>query len=109
MLSDLGQIFIWWLTILITGLAFLPLTKKIFARFFDKGYLFAKVLGIMVSSYLVWLFASLKILPFYRETILLVMVIGLIANLLIQKVLTPTTHPRPFDSAQGKPTFHLSQ
>ena len=83
MFQDLGTILYWWLFTLGIGLIFLPLTRKIFVNFFDQGYLFSKVIGIMFSSYFVWLLASLKILPFYRETIWLVLITGLIVNLII--------------------------
>ena len=83
MLSDLGQILAWWSTIFLIGLVFLPLTKKIFANFFDQGYLFSKVIGILFSSYLVWLLGSFKILPFTQLSILMVLVIGLVINILI--------------------------
>jgi uncharacterized membrane protein len=83
MFSDLGTIFTWWLCILGIGIIFLPATGQIFNRFFDKGYLFAKVLGIAVSSYLVWFLGSLKISPFSQQTIWLVLALGLIANLFL--------------------------
>lgn len=82
MLSDLGAVFYWWFFIFVIGLAFLPLTKKIFSAFFDQGYLFAKALGILFSSYLVWLLGSLKILPFSSLTIWLVLALGAIFNLI---------------------------
>lgn len=81
MLFDLANIFLWWLTVFVLGIVFFPLTKKFFGNFFDQGYLFSKVLGILFSSYLVWLLASLRILPFQKETIWLVLTIGLIVNL----------------------------
>ncbi len=83
MVQDLTIILKWWLFIAGIGLIFLPLTKKVFANFFDQGYLFAKVLGILFSSYFVWLFASLKILPFNQLTILLVLILGVAVNFLI--------------------------
>jgi len=83
MVQDLTIILKWWLFIAGIGLIFLPLTKKVFANFFDQGYLFAKVLGILFSSYFVWLLASLKILPFNQLTILLVLILGVAVNFLI--------------------------
>lgn len=70
----------WWLHIFLIGLIFLPLTGKLFRNFFDKGYPFSKTIGIAVTSYLVWLASSLKILPFSRESILIcfAMVISII-------------------------------
>lgn len=85
MLSDLSYVLVWWFSLFGIGLIFWPVTRKLFGRFFDQGYLFAKVLGILFSSYLVWLLATLKILPFYQETILLILTFGFIANLLLAK------------------------
>ena len=81
MLSDLLTTFQWWLYLFGIGLVFLPLTKKIFANFFDHGYLFSKVLGILFTSYLVWLLASLKILPFYQESVWLILIFGILLNM----------------------------
>lgn len=75
MANDFVSVFIWWLTLFGLGAIFLPLTTKIFKNFFDRGYLFSKVIGIGLSSYLVWLLASLKILPFFQETIWLVLLV----------------------------------
>ncbi len=85
MFSDLLTVLRWWLGLFGLGLIFLPLTRKIFADFFDQGYLFSKVIGILFSSYLVWLLASLKILPFYQETILLTIIAGVAFNLWLFK------------------------
>jgi len=83
MLSDLTIILFWWLTIFGIGFIFLPFTRKIFSRFFDQGYLLAKVIGILFSSYLVWLLGSLKLLPFVSSTIWWVLLAGLILNLFL--------------------------
>jgi len=91
MVSDLTTVFVWWAFIFGIGLIFLPLTKKIFGNFFDQGYLFSKVIGILFSSYLVWLLASLKIIPFCQEAIWLVLVLGLVVNLIFSR--RPHTSP----------------
>ncbi|MBI4067636.1 hypothetical protein HY407_04585 [Candidatus Gottesmanbacteria bacterium] len=75
MSSDLSSIIIWWLTIFIIGAAILPLTRKIFSHFIDQGYIFTKVLGIFFLSYIVWILGTVKMLPFLRETILLVLLV----------------------------------
>jgi len=59
-----GDIFItikWWLYILLIGILFLPITQKYFHGFFDKGYGFSKVIGILSLSYLSWFLSSLGI------------------------------------------------
>ena len=62
MLGDIIFIFKWWLYILLIGILFLPITQKYFRCFFDKGYGFSKVIGILTLSYSSWLLSSLGIL-----------------------------------------------
>ncbi len=59
---------VWWLYLLVSGLLFLPFTDRFFCRFFDKGYMVAKVLGFAVPAYGSWLLASVNLLPFTRGT-----------------------------------------
>ncbi|HYF84155.1 MAG TPA: DUF2298 domain-containing protein [Clostridia bacterium] len=62
MFGDVLIIFKWWLYILLIGILFLPFTQKYFRSFFDKGYVFSKVVGILVLSYCSWLLSSLGII-----------------------------------------------
>lgn len=66
--QNLGKDFIhfirWWGMLFVIGIAFYPLTAGIFIRFDDKGYLFAKGIGIAISGWIMWLAASLRLLPF---------------------------------------------
>jgi YYY domain-containing protein len=77
---DILPVIIWWLSLLVIGFIFLPVTAKIFPKFFDKGYLFSKIIGLIFLTFSLWLFSMLKILPFYRVTIfgLLLAAIGII-------------------------------
>lgn len=83
MTQDAAYAFSWWLMIFAIGSTTLPITFRIFRRFFDKGYIFSKILGIVLSSYAVWLLGSVKILPFTKITILLVLMALFILNLWI--------------------------
>ncbi|MFA6017195.1 MAG: DUF2298 domain-containing protein [Patescibacteria group bacterium] len=57
----------WYLALLVIGIVFTPLTKKVFKSFsFDFGYPFAKTLGIILLSYFVFVLGIVKILPFSR-------------------------------------------
>jgi len=85
MMYDFNYIILWWLYILLIGLIFLPLTMRLFNRFFDKGYLFSKTIGLAISSYLVWLFASFKLLPFTREVLWIALICTFAAILFIFK------------------------
>ncbi|OGG13470.1 hypothetical protein A2773_00500 [Candidatus Gottesmanbacteria bacterium RIFCSPHIGHO2_01_FULL_39_10] len=83
MSSDSLSVFIWWFTIFLIGLSFYPLTKIIFARFIDKGYIFAKVLGIFFLSYVAWLAGMFHILPFTQLNLILILLALLALNIFI--------------------------
>jgi YYY domain-containing protein len=51
-------VLLWWLIVEILGLAALPLTYRLFKNLSDKGYAFAKPLGILLTSYVLWIGAS---------------------------------------------------
>src|SRR5476651_1228527 len=62
--SDVCAVLQWWFVLLILGIGFLPITVIIFKNFFDKGYVFSKILGLCITSYAIFLFGVLHILPF---------------------------------------------
>ncbi len=53
----------WWLAIQLCGVLALPLAWRLFARLPGRGYPFAKALGLLLASYILWLGASFHILP----------------------------------------------
>jgi hypothetical protein len=59
----------WWFCLLIPGLFALPLTTRLSARQFDGAYPLAKVLGLVLPAYAVWLLSSLHVAPFSRGTV----------------------------------------
>jgi len=48
-------ILLWWLTLQLIGLVALPLAFRLFSRLPDRGYAFARPLGLLLVSYLFWL------------------------------------------------------
>ncbi len=72
--QDTFHVLTWWACIFVIGLIFMPLSAKVFSRFFDKGYLFSKTLGIALLTLFLWFFSSLKILPFYSIIVYLVVI-----------------------------------
>jgi YYY domain-containing protein len=48
----------WTLTVEIIGAAFLPLALWLFRALPDRGYIFAKILGLVVITYVTWLIGS---------------------------------------------------
>jgi len=76
----------WYFPLLIIGIVFTPLTKKIFKSFsFDFGYPFAKTLGILLLSYFVFVLGIIKILPFSRMNLFLIIGIFALINFFIYK------------------------
>jgi len=53
---------LWWLIIQVLGLAILPLAYRLFDRLPDRGYAFAKPLGLLSTSYALWLLTTLGFL-----------------------------------------------
>ncbi len=76
----------WYFQLLIIGIVFTPLTKKIFKSFgFDFGYPFAKTLGIILLSYFVYVLGTVKILPFSRLSLIFILCLFAIINFFIYK------------------------
>jgi YYY domain-containing protein len=65
-------VFFWWLTLTLLGLLVSPLTFLALRGLADRGYLFAKTLGLFLSGYLCWLLASWHLIAFSRLSTLLV-------------------------------------
>jgi len=53
---------LWWLIIQILGLAALPLAYRLFDHLPDRGYAFAKPLGLLGTGYALWLLTTLGFL-----------------------------------------------
>ena len=62
-MSDVGAFLAWWIIIQVSGLAAWPLAFRLLRWLPDRGYLFAKPLGLLIVSYLFWLLVSLRLLP----------------------------------------------
>ena len=71
--ADLLNVLTWWFFLFIIGVITIPLTTKLFGQFFDRGYAFSKILGLLLLSYLSWLLPSLHLLKFNQTTILLIL------------------------------------
>ncbi|MDD4026641.1 MAG: hypothetical protein PHO75_00445, partial [Candidatus Shapirobacteria bacterium] len=64
MLSDFNFIIFWCFLIFILGLLTLPITFFLFKKFWDKGYLFSKIISIVLVTYLIFIIGFFKILSF---------------------------------------------
>ncbi len=64
------RVVLWWGALAALGIAFLPLTLRLFRGFSDGGYLFSRVLGLLLTSYALWLASSLRLVPFSEGAVL---------------------------------------
>lgn len=72
-LADSISFLKWWGMFFLIGVIFLPITTRLLGSFFDKGYAFSKVIGIVILSYLVLTFGAAHILPFSSLNCLLIL------------------------------------
>lgn len=79
----MGAILIWWLSILLIGIGYLPLSVWIFQKFDDRGWLFSKVIGLFLTGWLLWVFSVLKVLQFRQRNVLLLVLICSLLNYLL--------------------------
>ncbi len=72
---DLLYIFKWWAVFFFIGISFLPLSSKIFGSFIDKGYIFSKVLGLVLVSYIIYVLGTFHLLKFTTQNIFIVWIL----------------------------------
>jgi YYY domain-containing protein len=80
--SDIYAVLQWWSILLLMGVGFAPLTFYLFDKFFDKGYIFSKLIGLIITGYAVFLLGVLKILPFNTIAIFIVFFAAVIISIL---------------------------
>ncbi len=72
--ADTGSYLVWWAALSGLGLAFLPLSARIFKGIPDSGWTFAKPIALAVVSLLMWTASMLHILPFRQWSLLAIAV-----------------------------------
>lgn len=72
-LANQVPVVIWWLVLLVLGLLAFPLLFAPLRRFSDRGYIFSKLLGVLLLSYIVWALSALHVLAFSHLTLVLVL------------------------------------
>ena len=87
MINDFVSVIQWWSVLFVVGLFFLPLTFYLFKSFLDKGYIFSKVIGSLIISYIFFVLGILHIISFNKLQIvhlwLLLATIGITFNICI--------------------------
>lgn len=62
--NEFGVFFKWYLVVLACGISCMPLSMLLMGRFRDSGWIVSKPVGIAVSSWLMWMLSSVRILKF---------------------------------------------
>ena len=76
--EDMTPVLKWWLMMLALGIGTWPLTARLFSTYSDKGYVFGKILGGIAAAWLLWFFASLKLLKFSMTAVVIITLLTLI-------------------------------
>lgn len=71
--NDLFLILHWWIVLLLVGLLTLPITASFFNKFFDKGYIFSKIVGVVLLSYTIFFLGTIHLLTFTRVNIFFIL------------------------------------
>ncbi len=61
---DLINILHWWILLFIIGIIFLPFSKRLLPSFIDKGYIFSKIIGSAIVSYVIFILGTLHLATF---------------------------------------------
>jgi YYY domain-containing protein len=54
--DEMGSIFLWWFVVLVLGLTTFPITFITLRYLPDKGYVFSKILALLLMGYFCWIF-----------------------------------------------------
>jgi len=75
--SDILFITQWWFMFFVIGIFFFPFTARLFSHFTDRGYMFSKVIGLVIISYTIFVLGITHLLPFTRiASISVALVVG---------------------------------
>ncbi|MBQ0042796.1 MAG: hypothetical protein KBS85_05685 [Lachnospiraceae bacterium] len=93
--SDFIPMFKWWLALLALGVSFYPLSAVLFGRFSDKGYIFGKAIGLLITGLFVWLLCTIRLVQFNETTCWICLQILTAANYVVIGILgIPRTYSR---------------
>lgn len=81
----LQQVFQWWAVLFFIGIIFLPFVTRLFASFFDKGYIFAKIIGLIFITYIMLVLGSAHVAPFTFPTLTGIILFSILLQILIAK------------------------
>ncbi len=84
-IEELFFILEWWAVFFVIGIIFIPVTSIFFEKFIDRGFIFSKVLGTAIVSYVTLVVNIFHILPFGLISIMSILWLCLLFNLWVLK------------------------
>jgi len=75
--------FVWWLLLVIIGLAAFPLVSRVCGGLADRGYGISKLLGLLLITYFSWILSSARIVGFGYANISLAFLLLLAVSLFV--------------------------
>jgi uncharacterized membrane protein len=78
--SDIEAVLQWWVVLFFLGVIATPVTFRLFRPFFDKGYPFSKIMGLLLVGYSVFVVGTIRIAPFTFPTIISVAIVITLAS-----------------------------
>lgn len=75
------NVLIWYIMLALMGAGFMPLSGFIFRNFKDRGWLFSKAVGMLLTVFVFWCLNTTHILKFTQRNCLIVGVVLIIINL----------------------------
>ena len=63
----------WYSLLLFVGLLFFPISNYFFSSFFDRGFAFSKVVGMILISYSMYVLGTLHLLPFTQISLVFIL------------------------------------
>ena len=79
-LANTFPIFFWWLALTLTGCLTLPLVFAALPGLADRGYVFGKLLGLLLLAYLTWILACVRLVAFSHLSTTLVVSVLLVSG-----------------------------
>ncbi|OGY16060.1 MAG: hypothetical protein A2785_02725 [Candidatus Chisholmbacteria bacterium RIFCSPHIGHO2_01_FULL_49_18] len=84
-IQDLPQIIRWWMLFAGLGLLAFSIIHLLLSRFWDGGWAFAKIFGLALISYWVFLFGNLRLIPFGSLSIWLGVLVLVVLSLYLYR------------------------
>lgn len=76
MAAYFGYLMNWWVISLLIGIFAFPLSFYLFRKSHDKGYMFSKIIGLFIVSYLAWLIGFINFSSISIIFVILLMIAG---------------------------------